>query len=101
MLHLKCSIVEVAKPFFERLEQRADSVVALQSKEFWTTRELVERGWTVKQLDELVATGRLLRINTGGSAGFKYSSIQLITIIDNFYGDLHFTPPSVSRRKQG
>lgn len=97
LLGLKQSIIEAALPHFLRIEQEISAKAELSSKEFWSTKELIQRGWMVKQLDELVASGRLARIEAGGSAGFKYPSIQLKQIIDS-YGT-HTSLAGLPRRK--
>ena len=81
---LKQCIVESAEPHFSRMEKEISAKAELSSKEFWSTRELVERGWLIKQLDELVSSGDLARIEAGGSAGYKYPSIQLKQIIESY-----------------
>lgn len=99
MQHLKDSIIEAIVPNFTRIEAQMLTRVALTDKEFWSTRELIERGWTIKQLDELVAAGQLARIDAGGSAGFKYPGIQLKQIIENY--DSRITLAGFSRGKSG
>lgn len=81
---LRESLIEATVPHLRSIESQISAKSDLNTKEFWSTKELVQRGWMVKQLDDLVATGRLARIDAGGSAGFKYPSIQLKQIIENY-----------------
>ena len=89
---LRNSLIEATVPHLRSIEAQISAKNDLNTKEFWSTKELVQRGWMVKQLDDLVATGRLARIEAGGSAGFKYPSIQLKQIIES-YG----THPALTR----
>lgn len=95
LLLFKSAVAEASRPYFERMVDHA----SLSSKEFWTTRELVDRGWTLKQLDTYVTEGRLARINAGGSAGFKYPSIQLLKIINHSYDSSHTSSAQIPGRK--
>ena len=86
------SLIEATVPHLRSIELQISAKTDLSTKEFWSTKELVQRGWMTKQLDDLVAKGLLVRIDAGGSAGFKYPSIQLKQIIES-YG----THPALTR----
>lgn len=88
---LKDSLIEATVPHLRSIELQISAKTDLSTKEFWTTKELVQRGWMVKQLDELVSAGRLARIDAGGSAGYKYPSIQLKQIIESYVTHPAFT----------
>jgi hypothetical protein len=81
---LSDAVKSVTAQVWERIERKTDIMVDLRSKEFWSTKELVERGWSSKIVDDFVVEGKLTRINAGGSAGFKYATVQLLTILENY-----------------
>jgi hypothetical protein len=52
----------------------------LESKDFWTTKELVARGWSEVEIDAYVKAGKLNKVALGGRAGNKYPTDQLLAI---------------------
>ena len=69
-------------PTAAKMLRLAEDTQFLSAKDFWSKKELMQRGWSLKQIDSLVDSGQLARIDAGGSAGFKYPSCQLIKLLE-------------------
>jgi Transcriptional regulator, AbiEi antitoxin len=80
------------------IKQMIGSIAALpnaqyaeSSKDFFTTKEMKERGWSEAQINKFVESGRLTRIEAGGKAGYKYPAIQVQKLLKELYDDVYFT----------
>jgi hypothetical protein len=79
----EAALIEAVRKTLAQAQPPVDA--SLLSKDFWTNKELLGRGWSQKDINHYVSTGELSRIDAGGPVGFKYPTGDLISILKKYY----------------
>lgn len=80
-------LIEELTSIVQNIAINSSGQVPVVEKDFYTTKELKDRGWSDAQINAFVNEGSLTRIEIGGKAGFKYPVIQINNLLKKIYQD--------------